>query len=160
MAKKQKQQAQNIGELIGDANSTQPLPKDVRAELLHNIEVLNKLLFSPNAKLRDAARAINEMLTIVENILLSAFFKEYEQWITKSGGDINELPNELVTLGEKIHKLIVARGKLVMDMMQQIKEDEEAMEEKQRSTQHNTNKELFSLPQELVSYLEDDGSNE
>lgn len=158
---KKKQQPLALSDLIG-GNPTDSAnvaaPKDVRAELLHSVEVLNKLLFSPKAKLRDAARAVNEMLTTVENILLSAFFKEYEKWIVESGGDINNLPDKLVTLGEKIHKLIVARGKLVMDMMQQIREDEMREEEASVNSSRPASapRDLFSLPQEVSAYLEGD----
>lgn len=152
--KKRNQQPMNV-DIFGDTEVNVPNTtnfQDVRAELLHNIEVLNKLLFSPNAKLRDAAKAINEMLTVVENILLSGFFKEYEKWIVENKGDVNQLPEELIVLGEKVHKLIVSRGKLVMDMLQQIKEDEEK-EVETKAPIPSTN--LFRLPNEVEDYLED-----
>lgn len=157
MPKKKAQQVDVFGEYGAPASSSSPA--DVRLDLLHNIEVLNKLLFSPKAKLRDAARAVNEMLTTVENILLSAFFKEYEKWIAESGGDISKLPDKLIALGEKIHKLIVARGKLVMDMMQQIKEDEAKEEEEGHVSVPSggtLGKELFTLPPQINDYLEED----
>lgn len=133
-------------------------PTEAETNFLHNIEVLNKLLFSPDAKLRDAAKAINEMLTIVENILLSGFFNEYRKWIGAGGEET--MPDRLVQWGEKIHKLITSRGRLVMDMLKQVREDEEGTKETEKEKGGVSFTELFHLPPALSDVGEESGERD
>ncbi len=134
---------------------SEPAGADAEVDFMKNIEILNKLLFAPDAKLRDAAKAINEMLAIVENILLSGFFTEYRKWISTGGQET--MPEKIVQWGEKIHKLIVARGRLVMDMLQQIKEDETNTKDEVTSSGLV---ELFQLPEALLGDLGEDEEEE
>jgi len=153
MARKQKQKQQKQKKIVPTESA--PLGSD----LLEEVEKLNKLLFDPATSLREGALAVNKMLVLVENILLSAFFKEYERWIRESGGDIEELPQNLTTLGEKVHRLIVARGKFILEILQQIQR-EEAEKAGAQPQPKTPAEELFTLPEHLAQYLEEEGEDE
>ncbi len=115
--------------------------KSARAKWLDVISTLNEILLDPSADLRSGINAINEMLTVVENVLLEGFFKEYEEWLqSQKDGEKNTMPQSLVEKGEKVHKLILSRGKFILTLLGKVKENEKEEQETPASSS------LFQAP--------------
>jgi len=126
--------------------------KSAKGKWLEAVSTLNEILLDPSADLRSGVNAVNEMLTVIENVLLEGFFKEYEDWLqTQSEGKQNPMPQSLVEKGEKVHKLILSRGKFIITLLGKIKENQSEEQETSLSSS------LFQTPDWMeIDDAEDD----
>jgi len=118
-------------------------PKRARSKWMDAITTLNEILLDPSADLRSGVKAINEMLTTIENVLLEGFFREYESWLesAQSQETAPPMPDSVVEKGSQIHRLILSRGRFILEILSKVKEGEKEEEEYQQATSV-----LFKMP--------------
>jgi len=118
-------------------------PKRARGKWMDAITTLNEILLDPSADLRSGVKAINEMLTTIENVLLEGFFREYESWLgsAQSQEKAEPMPDSVVEKGSQIHRLILARGKFILEILSKLKEGGKEEDEYQQATSV-----LFKMP--------------
>lgn len=136
-----------------------PIIEDVQSydELVRILNEIEVTLFEEETDLKKGVKAINDLLATIEHLLLRVFFVGYQDWLSKPEDERKDIPASLVSMGEKVHKLILSRGKFVLEML---KEKLEGAEEKKKL---ETGYDLLKTPPELLSYfdeMEDDGNEE
>lgn len=127
-----------------------PIIGDVQSydELVRILNEIEYTLFEENTDLKKGVKAINDLLATLEHLLLRVFYVGYQDWLSRDEGERREIPAQLVTIGEKVHKLILSRGKFVLEMLR------EKLEEKEEKKKVETGYELLKTPPELMSYFE------
>ncbi len=97
-------------------------------EALEALQEISNLVVSENIDLRYAARKINDLLALIENLLVRVYLEGYNKWLRErseaaaQGLDEPPLPPEILTLGEKTHKMLIARGKFVLELLEKLQE--------------------------------------
>jgi len=127
-----------------------PIIGDVQSydELVRILNEIEYTLFEENTDLKKGVKAINDLLATLEHLLLRVFYVGYQDWLSRDESERREIPAQLVTIGEKVHKLILSRGKFVLEMLR------EKLEEKEEKKKVETGYELLKTPPELMSYFE------
>lgn len=127
-----------------------PIIGDVQSydELVRILNEIEYTLFEENTDLKKGVKAINDLLATLEHLLLRVFYVGYQDWLSRDESERKEIPAQLVTIGEKVHKLILSRGKFVLEMLR------EKLEEKEEKKKVETGYELLKTPPELMSYFE------
>lgn len=131
-----------------------PSPSDVQSydELVRILNEIEVTLFEEETDTKKGVKVINDLLATIERLLLRVFFAGYQNWLSTPNDSEKRMPTDVVLVGEKIHKLILSRGKFILDVLKERLEDANKKAER--------GQDLLKLPAELQSFFDSIGGDE